>query len=78
MAFKMKGFPKRKGYLDDKQNPEGNTEISESDGRTMNEVNATVAKERKLLTDDPSTTPAQLKAFDDYHAKRKQEIHGQG
>ena len=62
MAFKMKGFPKRKDYLDDKQNPEGNTEISE----------------RKILTDDPNTTPAQLKAFDDYHAKRKQKIHGLG
>ncbi len=77
MAFKMKGFPKRKDYLDDKQNPEGNTKLSESDGRTVSQFDADVAKELKELKAG-GASPKEIKDYLDYQAKRKQEIHGQG
>ncbi len=77
MAFKMKGFPKRKGYLDDKQNPEGNTQVSESDGRTVNQFNADVAKGLKELKAS-GASPKEIQDYLDYQAKRKQKIHGQG
>ena len=77
MAFKMKGFPKRKDYLDDKQNPEGNTELSESDGRTVNQFDADVAKELKELKAG-GASKQEIADFLAYQAKRKQEIHGQG
>ena len=77
MAFKMKGFPKRKDYLDDKQSPEGNTELSESDGRTVNQFDADVAKGLKDLKDNGGS-PQEIKEYLAYQAKRKQEIHGLG
>lgn len=77
MAFKMKGFPKRKDYLDDRQNPEGNMEISESDGRTVNQFNADVAKGFEQLKSD-GATPKEIQDYLKYQAKRKQEIHGRG
>jgi len=77
MAFKMKGFPKRKDYEDDKQNPEGNTQLSESDGRTVNKFDADVAEGLKDLKDN-GASPQEVKEYKAYQAKRKQEIHGLG
>ena len=73
----MKGFPKKKEYEDDKRNPEGNTELSESDGRTVNEFNADVAEGLKELKAG-GASPKEIKDYLAYQTKRKQEIHGLG